>query len=195
MTNLAGRFGIFKRLWRDDGGAVLATEWLLVTTVLVLGLVPGLIAIRQGLLGELSDVSNATSGLDQSYGFTGQEAGEVDDDADFDGDRVDAGRPRSGGNRWRSRARGANNDGGVYDPVLEAAAEVTTLDVGRNRDDRVRSADFGGDGGRNTGGRRLQAFTAGGGFIEGRHLDGNSRRLGIGSAPGRAIGDDGKPCD
>ncbi len=74
MTNLAGRFGIFKRLWRDDGGAVLATEWLLVTTVLVLGLVPGLIAIRQGLLGELSDVSNATSGLDQSYGFTGQEA-------------------------------------------------------------------------------------------------------------------------
>jgi hypothetical protein len=70
------------RLWNDDRGAVLATEWLLITTVLVLGLIPGLIAIRQGLLAEMGDIATATSDLDQSYGFTGQEISSDSDSGD-----------------------------------------------------------------------------------------------------------------
>jgi hypothetical protein len=35
--------------------------------------VPGLIALRNGLLHEMKDVSNATMSLDQSYEFTGNE--------------------------------------------------------------------------------------------------------------------------
>jgi hypothetical protein len=42
---------------------------------MVLGLIPGLVAVRQGVLSELLDVANAVLGLDQSYGFTGQEIG------------------------------------------------------------------------------------------------------------------------
>src|SRR6266851_5401316 len=60
-------------LWTDDCGALLATEWVVLATILVLGVVPGLIAIRNGLLHEMKDVSNATMSLDQSYEFAGNE--------------------------------------------------------------------------------------------------------------------------
>jgi hypothetical protein len=66
---------LFVRLWRDDCGALLAVEWVVLATVMVLGIIPGLIAVRQGVLAELLDVANAVLGLDQSYGFTGQETG------------------------------------------------------------------------------------------------------------------------
>ncbi len=66
---------LFVRLWRDDCGALLAVEWVVLATVMVLGIIPGLIAVRQGVLSELLDVANAALGLDQSYGFTGQETG------------------------------------------------------------------------------------------------------------------------
>ncbi|HZT81259.1 MAG TPA: hypothetical protein VFA26_13605 [Gemmataceae bacterium] len=63
---------IVKELWGDDVGALLATEWVVVATILVLGIIPGLVAIRQGNLAELTDVSNALLSLNQSYNFTGQ---------------------------------------------------------------------------------------------------------------------------
>jgi hypothetical protein len=66
---------VLVRLWRDDCGALLAVEWVVLATVMVLGLFPGLVAVRQGVLSELVDVANAVLGLDQSYGFTGQETG------------------------------------------------------------------------------------------------------------------------
>jgi hypothetical protein len=66
------RDGLFRRLWKDDCGALIATEWMVVATVLVLGLIPGLIAIRQGALRGLVDFANATGSLDQSYSFSGQ---------------------------------------------------------------------------------------------------------------------------
>jgi hypothetical protein len=66
---------LFVRLWQDDCGALLATEWVVMATVMVLGIMPGLVAVRQGVLAELLDVANAALGLDQSYGFTGQETG------------------------------------------------------------------------------------------------------------------------
>jgi hypothetical protein len=47
------------------------TEWILVATILVIGLIPGLIAVRQGVLSELVEFANAVMGLDQSYGYTG----------------------------------------------------------------------------------------------------------------------------
>jgi hypothetical protein len=60
-------------LWNDDCGALLATEWIIVATIMVLGIIPGLIAVRQGTLSELHDMANAVLSLDQSYSFTGQE--------------------------------------------------------------------------------------------------------------------------
>jgi len=43
------------------------------STIIVLGVVPGLIAIRNGVLHETKDVSNATMSLDQSYEVKGNE--------------------------------------------------------------------------------------------------------------------------
>jgi hypothetical protein len=57
----------------DDCGALLAMEWVVLATIIVLGVVPGLIAIRNGILREMKDVANATTSLDQSYEFTGNE--------------------------------------------------------------------------------------------------------------------------
>jgi hypothetical protein len=57
----------------DDCGALLATEWVVMATIIVLGVVPGLILIRNGLLHEMKDIANATMSLDQSYEFTGND--------------------------------------------------------------------------------------------------------------------------
>jgi hypothetical protein len=65
---------LLRRLWHDDGGAILASEWLLLTTILILGLLPGIIVVRQAIIGELADVGNAAASLDQSYSFCGQKA-------------------------------------------------------------------------------------------------------------------------
>jgi Flp pilus assembly pilin Flp len=60
------------RLWSDDCGALIATEWVFVATIMVLGLITGLVAVRQAILSELTEFANALTTLDQSYSFRGQ---------------------------------------------------------------------------------------------------------------------------
>ena len=60
------------RLWQDDCGALIATEWVFVATILVLGAITGLVAVRQAVLSELTEFAQALMALDQSYSFTGQ---------------------------------------------------------------------------------------------------------------------------
>jgi hypothetical protein len=60
------------KLWKDDGGALIAVEWVFVATILVLGIIVGLIAVRQALISELTEFANAVLSLNQSYTFTGQ---------------------------------------------------------------------------------------------------------------------------
>jgi len=54
------------RLWREDQG-VLTFEWILLITVLVIGIVGALSAMRDAVISELGDLSFAISSLDQSY--------------------------------------------------------------------------------------------------------------------------------
>jgi Flp pilus assembly pilin Flp len=60
------------KFWRDDCGALIATEWVFVATILVLGAITGLVAVRQAVLSELTEFANALMALNQSYSFTGQ---------------------------------------------------------------------------------------------------------------------------
>ena len=60
------------RLWNDDCGALIAAEWVFVATILVLGAITGLVAVRQAVIAELHDVANALLALNQSYSFSGQ---------------------------------------------------------------------------------------------------------------------------
>lgn len=57
---------LLNRGWREDEG-VLTFEWILLITVLVIGIVGGLSAVRDALISELGDVVYGVTALDQSY--------------------------------------------------------------------------------------------------------------------------------
>lgn len=57
---------LLQRAWREDEG-VLTFEWILLVTVLVIGIVGGLSAVRDAIITELGDVVEAMISLDQSY--------------------------------------------------------------------------------------------------------------------------------
>lgn len=63
---------LLQKLWADDGGALIATEFLFVATILVLGLVAGLVSMRNAVNTELAELGNAVLALNQSYYFGGQ---------------------------------------------------------------------------------------------------------------------------
>lgn len=59
MTNI-------KRMWKEDEG-VLSFEWVLLVTLLTIGIVSGLAGARDAIIDELGDVAQAMLALDQSY--------------------------------------------------------------------------------------------------------------------------------
>ena len=63
---------LMAKLWSDDAGALIASEWVFVATILVLGAITGLVAVRQAVIAELHDYANALVALNQSYSFSGQ---------------------------------------------------------------------------------------------------------------------------
>jgi hypothetical protein len=60
------------KLFNDDCGALISLEWVFVATIMVLGIITGLVAVRQGVKHELHDVANAVLELNQSFSFSGQ---------------------------------------------------------------------------------------------------------------------------
>lgn len=60
------------KLWKDDCGALIATEWVFVATILVLGSITGLVAVRQAVITELEEFAHAVMSLSQAYSFSGQ---------------------------------------------------------------------------------------------------------------------------
>ena len=54
------------RLWQEDEG-VLTFEWILLITVLTIGIVGGLSAVRDAIISELGDVAQAIVSLEQTY--------------------------------------------------------------------------------------------------------------------------------
>ena len=63
---------LMQKLWSDDHGALIATEWVFVATILILGIITGLVAVRQAVISELTEFANAVMALSQSYSFAGQ---------------------------------------------------------------------------------------------------------------------------
>jgi Flp pilus assembly pilin Flp len=61
---------ILRRLWQEDAGIV-ALEYLLLATIVGLGLVVGLAAYHESLTVEQTELANAVSSLDQTYTVTG----------------------------------------------------------------------------------------------------------------------------
>jgi Flp pilus assembly pilin Flp len=57
---------LLQRIWNEDQG-VLTFEWVLLATVLVLGIVGGLSAARDAIIDELGDVGGAVIAIDKSW--------------------------------------------------------------------------------------------------------------------------------
>jgi hypothetical protein len=74
------------KMWTDDAGAVIAAEYLFVVTILVIGTIIGLAAVRDAINTELSEVANALLALSQGYTISGQSGGgaSVDGSQAFD---------------------------------------------------------------------------------------------------------------
>ena len=56
-----------RQLWRDETGFVATADLVLITTIVVLGLLVGLVTLRDQVLQELGDVATAVGQLNQSY--------------------------------------------------------------------------------------------------------------------------------
>ena len=57
---------MFARMMKEDDG-VLSFEWILLLTLLVIGIVSGVSAARDAIIDEFGDVAQAMLALDQSY--------------------------------------------------------------------------------------------------------------------------------
>lgn len=86
----------FHRLWREEHGAIVSAEIMLVASILVIGVIVGLKSVRDSVITELADVAQALANVNQSYSFSGASGhhafsggGQFSDNADFC-DRWDA---------------------------------------------------------------------------------------------------------
>ena len=61
---------MFRSFLRSEEGFILSTEAVLIGTILVLGMIVGLAEIRNAVVQELGDYSQAVAMLSQDYAFT-----------------------------------------------------------------------------------------------------------------------------
>lgn len=59
------------RILRDDAGFVVSTELVLVSTLLVIGVLIGQATLRDAVISELADTSEAINEMNQAYSYSG----------------------------------------------------------------------------------------------------------------------------
>lgn len=62
---------MLKSLWKDECGAIISTELVLVITIAGIGMIVGLSTLRNAVVAELADVAAAVNNVDQSYSYSG----------------------------------------------------------------------------------------------------------------------------
>jgi hypothetical protein len=58
-----------EKLWGDESGFIVSTDLILISSILVIGLLVGLVSVRDQIVQELGDVAVAVGNLNQSYSF------------------------------------------------------------------------------------------------------------------------------
>jgi hypothetical protein len=61
----------FQKLAGDEAGFIISAELVLITTIVVLGMVVGLTAVRDAVTNELNDVAHAFGAVSQTYHVAG----------------------------------------------------------------------------------------------------------------------------
>jgi len=62
---------MLKSLWNDEAGVILSAEIVLVGTILVIGMIVGLVELQCSVVDELNDLGEAIGSINQSYQYTG----------------------------------------------------------------------------------------------------------------------------
>jgi len=62
---------MLNQIWNDDAAFVVSAELVLIATILVIGLIVGLVEVQSAVVGELNDVGEAVGRLNQSYFYSG----------------------------------------------------------------------------------------------------------------------------
>ena len=62
---------MLRKLWNDEAGFIISAELVLIATILVIGMIVGLVSIRDQVVQELADVAGAISHMNQTYSFSG----------------------------------------------------------------------------------------------------------------------------
>jgi hypothetical protein len=60
-----------KQQQKRQAGFIVSAELVLIATILVIGLIVGMVAIRDSMIAEMGDVAEAIGAIDQSYEFNG----------------------------------------------------------------------------------------------------------------------------
>jgi Flp pilus assembly pilin Flp len=68
---------LLRQLWSDDQGAVISTELILVLTVLIFGIIPGLVALRNSIIAAYGNIGNTLVELVPSFTYSGFVVGPV----------------------------------------------------------------------------------------------------------------------
>lgn len=66
---------LLRQLWADDTGAVLSSELVLLTGVVTFGLVPGLVAMRNGAVASMGTMGNNLNAVLPAYTYSGYGVG------------------------------------------------------------------------------------------------------------------------
>lgn len=62
---------LLRRLWDDDDGAILSVELILLLGVLVFGIIPGFVALRNSLIAALATTGNVLLSVTPSFTYSG----------------------------------------------------------------------------------------------------------------------------
>lgn len=61
---------MLRRLWKEEAGAIVSAEIMLIASILVIGVIVGLKSVRDSVVTELADVAQALANIDQSYSYS-----------------------------------------------------------------------------------------------------------------------------
>jgi Flp pilus assembly pilin Flp len=62
---------LMQRLWDDDCGAIISVEWILIVAILIFGLIPGLVALRNSIDASMATIGNILMTIIPNFTFSG----------------------------------------------------------------------------------------------------------------------------
>lgn len=66
---------LFVQLWEDESGAIVATEYLMLGSIVAMGAASGMAAMRDSMVEEYKEFGQSTRELRQSYSIPVQQSG------------------------------------------------------------------------------------------------------------------------